>query len=385
MSLSNIKAGNWCSYCCEPCQKLCEDESCEHCFKNSFASCEKAKYWHPTLNGNTNPRDIVKGSETPCWFKCDKCPHDFESRLDYVSSGSWCSYCRVPCQKLCEDESCEHCFNNSFASCEKAKFWHPTENDNIKPRELIKNSNEKYLFKCDCGHDFDISLCSANKGRWCPYCSYPCKKLCDKDDCKHCFENSFASQEKSKFWHPTKNGNTKPRGMIKGSEIPCWFNCEEKHDFKSYPYRVGSGKWCPICVNKTEKKLKKYLEDIYPNEVDFQLRYDWCKNPDTNRHLPFDFEVFSSIIIELDGPQHIDKQISNWGSLEEHQERDIYKMEQAINNGKHVIRILQEDVLNDKNNWKEKLNQEIGLLKDDSDTKIRFIGECHVYREYTIE
>ena len=134
-----------------------------------------------------------------------------------------------------------------------------------------------------------------------------------------------------------------------------------------------------------EKKLYEWLVNEYPNMTKRDLRYDWCKNPDTNYHLPFDFEVFEKIIIELDGDQHIDREVSNWGSLEEHQERDMYKMDQAINNGKHVIRILQRDVWKDKNDWKEKLIQEIFILKDDSDTKIRCIGNCSVYGQYKIE
>ena len=385
MNLSNIKAGSWCSYCCEPCQKLCEDESCEHCFNNSFASQEKAKFWHDTKNGNIKPRDMIKGSEKPCWFKCEDCNHDFSMSLSNIKAGSWCSYCCEPCQKLCEDESCEHCFNNSFASQEKVKFWHDTKNGNTKPRYLLKNSNKKFWFKCNCGHDFETTLSQVNCGCWCPYCCYPCKKLCDKDNCEHCFNNSFASQEKAKFWHDTKNGNIKPRDMIKGSEKPCWFKCEANHDFESHPYRVSSGKWCPVCVNKTEKKLLEFLNKQYPNEIVFQPKYEWCKNNDTNRYLPFDFEVSGSIIIELDGPQHIDKQISNWINVEEQQERDMYKMEQAINNGKHIIRILQEDVFNNKNNWKEKLNQGIRVLKDDNNTKITCIGDCDIYREYIIE
>ena len=384
ISLSNIKAGCWCSYCCNPCHKLCEDESCEHCFNNSFASNEKSKFWHPTKNDNIKPRDLVKGSQTFCWFKCDDCNHDFETRLDYVHRGGWCPYCCYPCRKLCNKNNCKHCFDNSFASNEKSKFWHPTKNTKT-PRDILKGSNQKYWFKCcNCKHDFETTLYQVKQGGWCPYCCYPCKKICKDKNCKHCFENSFASHEKSKFWHTTKNGNIKSRDMIKGGEIPCWFKCEYNHDFKSNPYRVSSGKWCPICVNKTEKKLLEFLNKHYPNKIVFQPKYEWCKNTDTNRYLPFDFEVFRNIIIELDGDQHIDKQISNWSNLEEIQERDMYKMEQAINNGKHIIRIRQIDVWNDKNNWQEELKKNIDLLENDNDTKIRCIGHCDIYNEYTI-
>ena len=39
------------------------------------------------------------------------------------------------------------------------------------------------------------------------------KKLCDEDECKICFERTFASQEKSKFWSD-KNENLKSFGLI---------------------------------------------------------------------------------------------------------------------------------------------------------------------------
>jgi len=379
-----IYKGSWCPYCSIPSKKLCEDKTCKHCFDKSFASHEKANNWHPTKNDKKTPRNVLKGSNQEYCFECHDCDHDYNMLLPNVVKNQGCPYCSG--RRRCEKEDCEPCFNRSFASQEKSKFWHPTKNGNTKPRDVATSGNSQYYFKCeDCNHDLKMSLSNIKAGNWCSYCCEPCQKLCEDESCEHCFKNSFASCEKAKYWHQTLNGNINPRDMIKGGEIPCWFKCEKKHDFESNPYRVGSGKWCPVCVNKTEKKLLEFLNKQYPNEIVFQPKYNWCKNPDTNRYLPFDYEVFGLIIIELDGPQHIDKQISNWKSVEEQQERDMYKMEQAINNGKHLIRILQEDVLNDKNNWKEKLIQEILILKDDSDTKIRFIGECHVYREYTIE
>jgi hypothetical protein len=135
-----------------------------------------------------------------------------------------------------------------------------------------------------------------------------------------------------------------------------------------------------VCRNKTEKKLLEYLSAKFPNEVKFQVRYDWCKNLITERYLPFDFEIFGSIIIELDGPQHIDTQISNWKSPEEHQERDMYKMIQAITNKKRIIRILQEWVYNDIYDWREKLNT---VLKHDDKLKVSCIGDCEIYNKYS--
>ena len=104
-------------------------------------------------------------------------------------------------------------FSKSFASHEKSKFW--SKKNNISPEQVSKNTREKYLFDCICGHEILIALNNISSGYWCPYCSIPCKKLCDNVDCDFCFEKSFASHEKSKFWS-CKN-NTIPRHILKGT------------------------------------------------------------------------------------------------------------------------------------------------------------------------
>jgi very-short-patch-repair endonuclease len=117
--------------------------------------------------------------------------------------------------------------------------------------------------------------------------------------------------------------------------------------------------WCPFCKNKTELKLYNWLKKLFV--TDAQIRFDWCKNPETNSYLPFDFVLCEyKIIIELDGRQHFE-QVSNWESPEEQRLRDIYKMDCAIVQGYTIIRLLQDDVWRDKNNWQEKLLQHIKI------------------------
>ena len=378
-----IQKDVWCPYC-SVIKKLCNDINCKFCLNNSFASCIKSKYWHQTKNEKLIPRVITKSYGKKCWFMCEICNHDFDATPSHINEGTWCPYCVN--KKRCVID-CVMCYNNSFASCDKSKFWHKTKNEKITPRDVAKTCNNKYWFTCDvCNHDFDSSPGNINFGKWCPYCAICSAKLCEDIDCKFCHKKSFASHVKAKFWHPTKNEKILPRDMCISSGKKFWFNCGYcNNPFDAVLRDVSKGNWCPVCRNKTEKKLLEYLNNQYPNEVKFQPRYDWCKNPDTNCYLPFDFEIFGSIIVELDGPQHIDTQISNWKSPEEHQAIDMYKMEQALNNNKHLIRILQEDVFNDTFDWREKLNNAIVSLKYDLDTKIICIGDCDVYREYSVE
>ena len=47
-------------------------------------------------------------------------------------------------------------FSKSFASHEKSKFW--SKKNIISPEQVSKNTREKYLFDCFCGHEISISL-----------------------------------------------------------------------------------------------------------------------------------------------------------------------------------------------------------------------------------
>lgn len=65
-----------------------------------------------------------------------------------------------------------------------------------------------------------------------------------------------------------------------------------------------------------------------------------------------------NILIELDGLQHFE-QVANWTDPKITMEKDIYKMKQALSHGYTIIRLLQEDVWKDKNDWINKLSLSI--------------------------
>jgi hypothetical protein len=355
MSLGNISKGLQCPYCSIPQKKLCDNNNCMLCFSKSFASSEYAKYWSEK-NRNIKPRDVFKSSGKKYWFNCVKCPHKFEISLHCVSRGQLCPYCSNPPQKLCKEESCIFCFNNSFASSEYSKYW-SEKNGDIKPRNVFKSSSKKYFFNCLCVHKFYASLNHIFKGTWCPYCSNPPKKLCKEKLCMFCFNNSFASSPRAKNWSDKNNVN--PLNVFKCSNKKYWFDCDKcSNDFEAALNNVSHGQWCPYCTHKTELKLNEYLKETNTN-FRTQPRYDWCRNPHTNKHLPFDYSNDElKLIIELDGDQHF-KQVSNWADHNETRVKDVLKMYLALKNGYTVIRLLQDDVFFDKNNWKEKLNSVI--------------------------
>jgi len=175
MRLDSISCyGRWCPFCKN--QKLCEDLDCVPCGNKSFNSEEKSEFWDYEKN-DKNPRDVFKSSGEKYWFRCDKieCGHGFQMRLDSISChGQWCPFCNN--KKLCEDLDCVPCGNKSFNSEEKSEFWDYEKNDK-NPRDVFKSSHEKYWFRCEHKHSFEMRLYSIScDGSWCRFCKNKTEK-----------------------------------------------------------------------------------------------------------------------------------------------------------------------------------------------------------------
>jgi very-short-patch-repair endonuclease len=336
-------------------------------FERSFASHPKSKFWSD--KNELKPHEVYKSNREKYWFICDKCSHKFEIGLDKILyRNQWCSYCS--CTRLCENEKCEICFNKSFASHSKSKFW--SKNNELKPRDVFKSSSNKFWFNCDkCLHTFDCSTGNVNNNYWCPYCSN--QKLCKNEECKDCFDKSFASQTKSKFW--SNKNKLSPRQIHKCSSKKIFFICNKCYnEFDCSLANVINNSWCPYCINKSEGKLFYWLKKQTYLDVKPQVIFNWCKK---QKKLPFDFLLKDfNIIIELDGPQHF-KQVSNWQSPEKTQENDEFKNKSALENGYHMIRISQEIVLADKEDWENKLKEAINTCIKSDETLYLTIGEVY--------
>jgi len=321
--------------------KLCGKEDCQICFERSFASHEKSQYIL-----NPNPSAIRKGSCEYYDFKCDKCNHQFKKRIkDITGLKQWCPYCGN--QILCDKEDCQICLEKSFKPVlDKLPYELISHNYS---RQLFRGGRTKIELHCNtCNHNFPTTCKNISQNRGCPYCATNSSALCDKEDCDHCFQKSFAAHPKSKYLL-----NANPRKILRGSVKKYNFKCEEGHLFNSNPNIITTyvkPQWCPKCVNKTEKKFLEYLDKEGYN-YEYQFSPEWLRNPETNRFLPMDFCLLDlKIIIELDGRQHFQK-VMDWPDPDEIHKRDVWKMEQAKDNGYRVIRVLQETILY-KNYWK---------------------------------
>ena len=141
-------------------------------------------------------------------------------------------------------------FERSFASHPKSEYWNDEKNGDITPRDVFKSSDKKCWFDCEkCPHYFDIRLANIKLGRWCSYCGN--KKICNDENCKECFNKSFASHPKSNCWNFEKNGDLNPRDVFKSSNKKFWFDCDKcTHYFDIRLGNISNGYWCSYCANQ---------------------------------------------------------------------------------------------------------------------------------------
>ncbi len=239
-SLGNVSLGRWCPFCAN--KKLCDNINCNICFEKSFASHPKSIFWS-TKNPST-PRQIFKNSNINYVFDCE-CGHEITPILSDVSRGSWCGFCNS--KKLCADNDCATCFGKSFASHPKSKFW--SSKNKLKPRDVFKNSDTKFMFDCDCGHEFKSSLSDVNKGQWCGFCSCPPQYLCQSENCTTCFDKSFASHPKSIFW--SSKNPVAARQVFKNTSSNFLFDCNDCfHEMCVQLNSISNGQWCKFCAGQ---------------------------------------------------------------------------------------------------------------------------------------
>lgn len=166
--LNNINSNNsGCPYCYN--RKICGKEECKSCFEKSFAFHEKSKFW--SSKNKILPINVIKGTGSKYLFDCQECKHEINIRLKGIQNDNkWCAYCKH--QKLCDNNNCLFCWNNSFISSPYSIYWNKQMNNNILPRSVFKYTNKIFWFDCDvCKNSFQKGIsCITYMNTWCPIC-----------------------------------------------------------------------------------------------------------------------------------------------------------------------------------------------------------------------
>jgi very-short-patch-repair endonuclease len=285
-------------------------------------------------------------------------------------------YQQTPSNHITHKQGCQKCANNYLSNAtefiEKAKKIHGDRYDYSKVN--YENNHTEVIITCKRHGDYKQRPSSHLSGCGCTLCGIETMKTKQKTDI-----NEFI--EKAKKIHGNIYHYSKAEYINAKEEVII--SCNHHGDYKQTPDSHLRGSGCPICVNKTEGKLFKMLQEAYPSIIR-QVKREWCKNIHTNRFLPFDFCIEEyKTIIELDGRQHFE-QVSNWLSPEEQFENDRYKEKCGNDNGYSIIRLLQEDVYNDKYDWKTELIYNIEKIKTDNIIQNIYMCKKNEYENFII-
>lgn len=179
-------------------------------------------------------------------LKCNKCPHQFSCRKNYLLKGVWCPYCCVKNRKLCNDMTCQYCLDNSIQGLypelidlsHRGLIW--SEKNAYPPRYFSRFSNKIAILLCTvCNHETKRRMYSNLIN--CNYCSHT-TYLCEKKECKWCWDKSFAHSPLSKYM--IDNAWTYP----KRSSKYCRFRCEScDYIFQKSPHSIRGSIGCPSC------------------------------------------------------------------------------------------------------------------------------------------
>jgi hypothetical protein len=128
-----------------------------------------AKEWHPSRNGDLNPRNVTPGSGKKVWWICIS-GHEWQAPVYSRNRGSGCPVCNKP---TVADNN-----ERLITSSDLRKEWHLTRNSGLNLRNLPPDFSEKVWWICEEGHEWQATVKSRTRGRGCPDCN---KDLNSKD------------------------------------------------------------------------------------------------------------------------------------------------------------------------------------------------------------
>ena len=221
-----------------------------------------AKEWDYSKN-NFDPNLISAYSEKKVWWICSK-GHSYNQKIyQRTANKSGCPYCGS--HKVLKG------FNDlQTLKPELAKEWNYKRNGDLKPQDVLPNSNKKVWWLCSEGHEWFATINNRNHlNRGCPYCSGS-KPIIGKTDLK------TVNPKLAKEWNYKRNGDLKPQDVLPNSNKKVWWICPEGHEWKAQiTNRNLRNNKCPICSNQ---KILPGYNDLFTTNPKLKKEWDYIKN-----------------------------------------------------------------------------------------------------------
>lgn len=192
-----------------------------------------AKEWDPAKNHPVTPEHVVAGSGGKFWWICHR-GHSYEATCDNRNNGKGCPFCAG--QKVLAG------FNDLATTHPHiAARWDHQRNE-TSPTGVSAGSSKKAFFLCPEGHSHEAQIAKHTNRKSCPYCTN--RRVLSGF-------NDLAARYPSiaRDWHPTKNGDLTPSGVLPGNKKRWWLcrNGHEQHG--TVPNRVKTN-GCSSCLQE---------------------------------------------------------------------------------------------------------------------------------------
>ena len=230
-SMNNRSKGQGCSVCSN---KLVVPSNCL-----ATTHPKLAKEWHPTLNKELTPFDVIAGTNKKLWWKCPKGDdHEWDAPGMNRVKGVGCPVCA---NKKAVNSNCLLTTNP-----ELAKEWHPNLNNGKTPKDYTEGSSKKVTWICSINpkHIWKASIHARSSGSGCLYCS---NRKVNETNCL-----ATTHPELAKEWHPTLNKKLTPNNTHAGSAKMAYWICSDNpsHIWKTRIENRKYGSGCLICAGK---------------------------------------------------------------------------------------------------------------------------------------
>ena len=139
-----------------------------------------------------------------------------------------------------------------------AADWHPTKNGFVTPEKVSYSSGRKVWWLGKCGHEWQMSVDSRNRGVGCPICANK-RVLVGFNDLQ------TTHPELAAEWDYSKNTVIQPTEITYGSTKKVWWICSEGHSYQATPSNRSWGRGCPFC-GKVKRARNKHLNHIRNND-----------------------------------------------------------------------------------------------------------------------
>jgi very-short-patch-repair endonuclease len=208
-------------------------------------------FWDESKNLPYTMKSFSYNSHAKVHWKCPK-GHEIFRRIDQVTRylvDNKSYYC-----KSCANKKAHENYNFKKSYPELSKEWHTSLNGKNNPEDFTEKSTFTAYFICTNNHIFQTQIRNRVKSHkkgssGCCYCAGR-KATSDRN-----FEKLYPII--SREWHPTLNGDLKPKDIPPHGGIKYWWKCPHCN----YEYKRNCDlqsrviKRCPRCKNNNKSQL----------------------------------------------------------------------------------------------------------------------------------